>query len=210
MSATDRDTTDGENTREEQVVLVDTSGEPVGTAAKDRVHRTLEEGGTALHLAFSCHVYRTDGAVLLTRRALSKRAFPGVWTNAVCGHPEPGEELRAAVRRRVRQELGLDLVGVEDLLPDFRYRAADAAGVEENEICPVFVALADADPSPAPDEVSEWVWADPAAVATAVAATPFAYSPWIVEQYAQGAGQRARSWWDSLASSGTGHVAGLN
>ena len=165
----------------EVVVLVDESGAVIGTADKSVVHT----GDTPLHLAFSCHVFRSDGRMLLTRRALGKRAFPGVWTNAFCGHPGLDEAPADAVHRRAVHELGLELGELELVLPDFRYRATDAAGVVENEICPVFRTVIDRDPRPATDEVAEWVWADPAAVRAAVAATPFVFSPWLVLQLEQ-------------------------
>ena len=52
----------------EQVVLVDATRTPIGTADKATVHTT----DTPLHLAFSCWLRNADGEVLLTRRALSK------------------------------------------------------------------------------------------------------------------------------------------
>jgi isopentenyl-diphosphate delta-isomerase len=120
--------------------------------------------------------------VLVTRRAVTKRTFPGVWSNAFCGHPSPGEDPADAVQRRAGRELGLTLRDVELVLPSFRYRAADAAGVVENEICPVFRAVTDADPTPAADEVDAWAWVEPAQLNAAVALTPFAWSPWLVLQ----------------------------
>lgn len=165
----------------EQVVLVDAHGTPIGTADKSVIH----DGDTPLHLAFSCHVFRPDGRVLLTRRALGKVAFPGVWTNTFCGHPAPGEDVRDAVRRRGARELGLEIAALEPVLPDFRYRATDASGIVENEICPVFRAVVDTDPQPAGDEVAEWEWATPERVRAAVEATPFAFSPWLVLQLSE-------------------------
>ena len=165
----------------EQVVLVDSQGAPIGTADKSVIH----DGDTPLHLAFSCHVFRPDGRVLITRRALGKVAFPGVWTNAFCGHPAPGEEVQDAVRRRGARELGLEIAGLDPVLPDFRYRATDASGIVENEICPVFRTVVDADPQPAADEVAEWEWATPEHVRAAVEATPFAFSPWLVLQLSE-------------------------
>lgn len=171
----------------ELVVLLGPEGEPIGTAPKATVHRTTAEGGTPLHLAFSCHVYTPDGRFLLTRRALGKKAFAGVWTNGFCGHPGPGEDPADAVVRRSPQELGIGVRDVTPLLPDFRYRAADAAGVEENEICPVFRAQTDGDPAPVWDEVAEWEWVEVADLTAALATVPAAFSPWLVQQWRQGA-----------------------
>lgn len=164
----------------ELVVLLDDAGSPIGTADKATVHTA----DTPLHLAFSCHVIGPDGRVLVTRRALDKKAFPGVWSNAFCGHPAPGESPEEAVRRRAGAELGLELREVELVLPDFRYRAADSAGVVEYELCPVFRAHVAGDPTPAAGEVDDWAWADPAGFRAAVAATPFAFSPWLALQFA--------------------------
>ena len=165
----------------EQVVLVDDAGSPTGVADKATVHGEQ----TPLHLAFSCHVFDRDGRVLVTRRALGKLTWPGVWTNAFCGHPAPGEHLEDAVRRRGARELGLTLGGLEVVLPDFRYRAVDASGVVENEICPVYRAVVDAYPVPAADEVAEWVWTPFAALRDAVASAPYAFSPWLALQLAR-------------------------
>jgi isopentenyl-diphosphate delta-isomerase len=83
------------------------------------------------------------------------------------------------------RELGIELGALEPALPDFRYRAVDASGVVENEICPVYRAVYDGDPTPAPDEVADWSWVAPAALRAAVEATPFAFSPWLVLQLEQ-------------------------
>ena len=164
----------------EEVVLLADDGTPVGAADKARVHT----GSTPLHLAFSCHLFDDDGRVLVTRRALTKLTWPGVWTNAFCGHPAPGEATADAVRRRGRFELGVEISDPEPVLPDFRYRAVDASGVVENEICPVHTARALTVPSPDPTEVAEHRWVRPEDLLAAVRAAPWAFSPWLVEQLA--------------------------
>jgi len=165
----------------ELVVLVDESGAAIGTADKATVHTRT----TPLHRAFSCHVFSSDGRVLVTRRALGKLTWPGVWTNSFCGHPGPDEQAEVAIRRRAQRELGLTLGALEVVLPDFRYRAVDASGIVENEICPVFRATVDVEPDPAGDEVAEWAWIHPDDLREAVEAAPFAFSPWLVLQLAE-------------------------
>jgi len=161
----------------EHVVLLDADGVALGSAAKAEVHTTT----TPLHLAFSCYVLDGAGRVLVTRRALAKTTWPGVWTNSVCGHPAPGEPLEAAVRRRAHEELGARLLDMRLVLPDFRYRATDDGGLVENEVCPVLVARFDDDGglAPHPLEVAATAWTDPAALALAVESAPFAFSPWM-------------------------------
>lgn len=162
----------------EFVVLLDESGLPIGQHDKATVHSF----DTPLHFAFSCHVFNAEGLLLVTRRALSKKAWPGVWTNSFCGHPGPGEAVEEAVSRRAQRELGITVNDVQAALPDFRYRAVDASGIVENEICPVFIATTTDSPTPADDEVAEYVWADPVALLDAVTSTPWAFSPWLTLQ----------------------------
>ncbi|WIM72102.1 isopentenyl-diphosphate Delta-isomerase [Corynebacterium suedekumii] len=167
----------------ELVVLADENGRPAGTAPKATVHTE----NTPLHFAFSCFLLDARGRLLMTRRALGKKTWPGVWTNSFCGHPGPGEELPDAIRRRSVQELGLPagaVVDIEPAVPDFRYRAVDSSGIVEWEICPVYVArLAEgAEPDPVPAEIDSLAWVDPADVIAAVEATLFAFSQWLAEE----------------------------
>lgn len=172
----------------ELVVLLDEAGRRAGTADKREVHTDA----TPLHLAFSCYLFNDAGEVLVTRRALSKVAWPGVWTNAVCGHPMPDEAWPDAVGRRASHELGIDasvLDAVVPVLPDFRYWARDASGIVENEVCPVFRIDVGAELAiaPNPAEVTEFRWVAAADLAISIGATPWAFSPWLVEQVEQGA-----------------------
>ena len=165
----------------ELVVLLDESGEAIGEADKISVHGL----STPLHLAFSCHVYDPSGRVLVTRRALSKLTWPGVWTNSFCGHPSPGESLDDAIARRASGELGITVTDLTVVLPDFRYRAVDASGIVENEVCPVYRAVTMDVVQPNPAEVSEFVWLEPHLLHSAVTAAPFAFSPWLGWQLSQ-------------------------
>lgn len=75
----------------EHVILLDEQDQPAGMLEKYAAH-TFD---TPLHLAFSCWLFNQQGQLLVTRRSLGKKAWPGVWTNSVCGHPPAGRDLRA-------------------------------------------------------------------------------------------------------------------
>ncbi|SMX96571.1 isopentenyl-diphosphate delta-isomerase [Brevibacterium sp. 239c] len=161
------------------VVLVDRTGDPIGVQDKAEVHGP----STPRHLAFSCHVVDGHGRLLVTRRALTKKTWPGVWTNSFCGHPGPGETLKAAVRRRSEFELGLSIDRITCAIPDFAYVARDASGIEENEHCPVFIARATSSMTPNPAEVSQTQWTTAADLTAAINSAPWAFSPWLVEHF---------------------------
>jgi len=164
----------------DHVVTVDDEGNRTGTFDRSAVHTTE----TPLHLAFSCYVLDDAGRLLLTRRALAKRTWPGVWTNSFCGHTRWTETSEESVTRHAEHELSLGLADLEVAVPGFRYRAVDASGVVENEICPVYAARAASGVVANADEVVELAWADPRDVVRAVDATPWAFSPWMVLQVA--------------------------
>ncbi|MCJ0893885.1 isopentenyl-diphosphate Delta-isomerase [Rhodococcus sp. ARC_M12] len=167
----------------QHVVLLDDEGRAVGSQDKTTVH-TLN---TPLHLAFSSYVVRSDGAVLLTRRASSKKTWPGVLTNTCCGHPAPGERLDDAVVRRIGEELGLRVDSAELVLPHFRYRAVMDNGIVENEICPVYRVLVDeqATLDPDPLEVDETRWVTWREFSEGVLGGSIDVSPWCRTQVEQ-------------------------
>lgn len=166
----------------ETVVLLDDTGQAIGTHPKATVHTT----DTPLHLAFSSYVFNRRGDVLITQRARSKKTWPGVWTNTCCGHPAPGEPLDLAVLRRLTQELGIEARCAEPVLPHFRYRAVMENGIVENEICPVFRVLYDGPPpQPDPAEVDAVEWQPWHHFSHQVVNNIQEVSPWCVDQVQQ-------------------------
>jgi isopentenyl-diphosphate delta-isomerase len=166
----------------ELVVLLDDDGRAAGTADKAEVHGS----DTPLHLAFSAYLFDDAGRLLVTRRALGKRTFPGVWTNSVCGHPAPGEALPDAVRRRAVRELGVQVVSLRLVLPRFAYRA-EMDGVVELEQCPVYAGrlAPDGALALAADEVDDAEWVGWAEFSADVLAGTRAVSTWCREQVPQ-------------------------
>jgi isopentenyl-diphosphate Delta-isomerase len=161
----------------EFVVLVDENNNEIGTASKDTVHTK----NTPLHRAFSLFVFNHKKELLLTRRADTKKTFPGLWTNSVCGHPGPGELVVDAAKRRLENELGITQVEVKEVSP-YQYHFADKNGIVENEICPILVATFDGDPKSNPDEVDDWKWMSWEKFLTEIQNNPEIYSPWSREE----------------------------
>lgn len=162
----------------EQVVLLDDNLNICGSMDKHQVHTTQ----TPLHLAFSCYLVNPQHEVLLTRRALSKIAWPGVWTNSFCGHPMPDETLSDAVRRRAKFEVGIEVEQSMLLDNTFRYIATDAGGIKENEYCPVFAAYTDLQPMLNPAEAIEYKWVSVSHLLTVTQLIPEIFSPWMISQ----------------------------
>ncbi|MDQ3826766.1 MAG: isopentenyl-diphosphate Delta-isomerase, partial [Actinomycetota bacterium] len=79
------------------VVLLDEGHHPIGQLPKSQVHHAQ----TPLHRGFSCYIFDGSGRVLMTRRAINKKTWPGVWTNTCCGHPLPGEQVTESAARRL-------------------------------------------------------------------------------------------------------------
>jgi len=164
----------------EQVVLVDEKNNPIGTAEKDTVHTKH----TPLHRGFSLFLFNTRGQVLITQRSWSKKAFPGVWPNAVCGHPKPNERAVDAAVRRLKDELGIDVNDVKKLceVAPYRYRFVDANGIIENEICPILVGVYEKDPVVHSDEVAGWQWINWKQFLKNTSEESPVYSPWCIEE----------------------------
>ncbi|MGV1004312.1 MAG: isopentenyl-diphosphate Delta-isomerase [Candidatus Nanopelagicales bacterium] len=177
----------------ELIVLLDEAGAVLGTAPKVASHH----GQTPLHLAFSCYLFDERNRVLLTRRALDKRVFPGMWTNSVCGHPGPGEALPQAVARRAQLELGIPGVSARLVLPQFRYRA-EMGGIVENEWCPVYAATipGDVDIALDPVEVADSRWVPWPTFLSQVLSGLLVVSPWCALQVRELArlGDETRAW----------------
>ncbi len=143
------------NPNQELIVYVDEDGVPTGeTAPKLDAHNA----NTRLHAAFSCYIFNDLGQILVTRRALTKKVWPGVWTNSVCGHPGPDESNTDAITRRADYELGMQVSDVSVILPKYIYKTPPFNGIVEYEFCPVHLARMVTAPSPNPDEVNDYKW----------------------------------------------------
>ena len=87
---------------EQQVILVNERDEIMGTAGKMEAH---QKG--LLHRAFSVFVFNSKGEMLLQQRAINKYHSGGLWTNACCSHPIPGEEISEAAQKKIKRRNGI-------------------------------------------------------------------------------------------------------
>ena len=87
----------------EMFPLVDEEGNITGAASRGECHN----GSKLLHPVVHLHVFNSRGELYLQRRPLWKDIQPGKWDTAVGGHVDLGESVEMALRREVREELGM-------------------------------------------------------------------------------------------------------
>lgn len=156
----------------DDIILVGEWDNPVGTGEKMDVHRR-----GLLHRAFSILIYNSQGEMLLQRRAASKYHCPGLWTNACCSHPRPGEDLIAAAERRLREEMGIT-VPIKRLGGEFVYRVK-VGELIEHEYDHILRGEFDGDPVLNPEEADGWKWVAVPYLIEDVRSSPKKYTPWF-------------------------------
>lgn len=158
---------------EEQVVLVSEQCEELGLMGKMEAH---EKG--VLHKAISVIIYNSAGEMLVTRRALTKYHWPGIWSNSCCSHPRQGESFADAAHRRLREELGIE-TKLTELFP-FVYRAQDEqTGLIEHEYDVVFKGVFDGTFVFNPEEIEACAWYSAAALKEEIQQQPEKFSFWF-------------------------------
>jgi isopentenyl-diphosphate delta-isomerase len=156
----------------EEVILVDENDRPLGTMEKMEAHREAR-----LHRAFSVFIFNRKGEMLLQQRASHKYHSAGLWTNACCSHPRPGEDTKEAATRRLQEELGFT-TSLEKSF-DFTYRSEFENGLTEFEFDHVFIGIYDQAIHPNRDEVSDYCFKTPDEIRAGLESYPGRYSSWF-------------------------------
>jgi isopentenyl-diphosphate delta-isomerase len=175
-----------ETSEQNEIVLVDADDTETGVGTKTDVHRL-----GLRHRAISVLVRNASGELLIQRRSLAKYHSGGLWANACCSHPRPGEAAVDAAHRRLSEEMGFDCL----LKPLFKthYRALLDNGFVEDEVVHAFAGAYDGPIAPDPTEVSEWRWVAFDALADDRRARPEAYAVWL-QHYLDAHGDVIAGW----------------
>lgn len=155
----------------DRLVLVNLDDEEIGWGEKLDVHQQNQ-----LHRAFSVFLVH-DGKMLLQKRNLYKYHSGGLIANACCSHPRTGESLQDAVKRRMKEELGIECQ-VRELFA-FVYNADFPNGMHEYEYDHVFLGDYEGAVYPNPEEIYSAYWVDIHELKEDVLAHPELYCPWF-------------------------------
>lgn len=157
----------------QQVILVNELDEAIGSMEKMEAHRKA-----LLHRAFSVFIFNREGEMLLQQRADEKYHSPGLWTNACCSHPAPGEDIMSAATRRLKEELGFQV----QLQPafNFTYKASFTNGLTEHEYDHVFAGHYNGEIFPDKNEVKAIRFMSMDAIALEMSRSPEIFTSWFL------------------------------
>jgi len=156
-----------------EVVLVNESDEAVGTMEKMAAHKI-----GILHRAFSVFIFNHKGEMLLQQRAMSKYHSAGLWTNACCSHPLPGEDTLDAANRRLSEEMGFQ-TSLEKIF-DFTYKATFDNGLTEYEFDHVFIGYYEGEVRPDKGEVNNFCYKTVESIKSSLENTPDQFTAWFL------------------------------
>lgn len=156
----------------EYVVLVDENDNEIGRAEKLDAHLKGQ-----LHRALSVFLFNEDGQMLIQQRAFSKYHSGGLWSNACCSHPRPGEPSLAAAKRRLWEEMGIRCEMEKAF--DFIYKVSLDNQLTEYEFDHVFIGQFDGDAHPNPEEAHSCKWIDVDVLVRDVDEHPENYTYWF-------------------------------
>jgi len=162
--------------KEENVILVDNFDSEIGIAGKLEAHKNK-----MLHRALSVFICNSSGEWLMQRRALGKYHSGGLWSNACCSHPKPGESVMEAAQRRLKEELGIESNLTE--IFSFVYMEPVGNNLTEHEFDHVFFGISDQLPETDPAEVMEWKYMNFSDLNDDILRNPEKFTVWLRKSF---------------------------
>lgn len=130
--------------KDELFPLVDEEGNILGAISRGEAH-----GGTKpLHPVVHLHLFNSSGQLYLQKRPEWKDIQPGKWDTACGGHIDLGENVDKALKREVKEELG-----IEDFTPTFIKKYVFES-TRERELVYVHTTTYDGPVCPSADELN--------------------------------------------------------
>ncbi|WP_288956201.1 NUDIX domain-containing protein [uncultured Polaribacter sp.] len=122
---------------DELIDILTPDGKPTGkTALKSEAHKN-----GWFHATVHIWLFTADKKILLQKRALTKKVFPGLWDISVAGHIGAGEEILTSAKREVFEEIGLKLDEKDLMKIGTRiHQVKHENGIQDNEFHHVFIA----------------------------------------------------------------------
>lgn len=168
---------------DERIVALDELGLPY-PIGKLRAH--VEN---VRHRAISVFLF-SGARLLIQRRAAAKYHSGGLWANTCCSHPRWQEPADDCAKRRLREELGVDValqpIGRIDYVADVgcgpSRTSSPSERLYENEAVECFAAQVDERAlalAPDPDEVSATDWIELDVLADDAQRRPDRYAAWL-------------------------------
>ena len=158
----------------EWVVLVTDKDEAIGEMEKMQAHKM-----GLLHRAFSILILNHNHEMLIHQRAANKYHSKGLWTNACCGHPRPGEDIYVAAQRRLMEEMGFSCN--LEYIHSFTYQTILENSMIEHEVDHVFKGFYQGEITPNPDEVAAFKWMNIDSLKQEIKTQPHKFTYWFKE-----------------------------
>ena len=122
---------------DELIDILDENGKHTGTSCmKSEAH---QKG--LFHATVHIWLFTADKKILLQKRALTKKVFPGLWDISVAGHVGAGEAIIPTAIREIQEEIGYTIIE-KDLhkIGERKHEISHANGIQDNEFHHVFIA----------------------------------------------------------------------
>lgn len=155
-----------------QVILVDKDDNQIGVCEKLKAHEKA-----LLHRAFSVFLFNDKNELLLQQRAASKYHSALLWTNTVCSHPQPNEDLKESAKKRLIEEMGIE-TQIKKIF-SFIYKSDYDNGLSEHEYDHVFIGRYNSIPKPNPEEVMNYKWINLNELLEDIKSFPKKYTSWF-------------------------------